>query len=106
MLMFLMILFTSLPVMILSCLMFKGLSPKADATKAPEVVPEAEVLVTASRFFAEETPGRLAPSRFPVEVLLSQIERHVRLEQAAAESHLDGPTRESLHSRSGSPLLN
>jgi hypothetical protein len=38
-------------------------------------------------------------------MLLSQIERHVRLEQAAAEAYLDLPTRDSLHSRTESPLL-
>jgi hypothetical protein len=106
MMMFLLILFTSLPVVVLSCLMFKGLAPKPEEKKSPEMLPEAEIPAAAPRFFVEETPGRIAASRFPVEVLLSQIERHVRLEQAAAESHLDEPTRESLHSRTASPLLN
>jgi hypothetical protein len=40
----------------------------------------------------------------PVELLLLQLERHVRLEQAAAESFLMAPTLQSLHSRSSSPL--
>jgi hypothetical protein len=39
-------------------------------------------------------------------VLLSHIERHVRLEQAAVEAYLDVPTRDTLHSRTASPLLN
>jgi hypothetical protein len=38
-------------------------------------------------------------------VLLLQIDRHVRLEQAAAESFLDAPTTASLHSRTTSPLV-
>jgi len=68
MLMFLMILFTSLPVVILSCLMFKGLSPKPKEQEAPETPREMEVADAAPRFFVENATGRLAPSRFPVEV--------------------------------------
>ena len=41
-----------------------------------------------------------------IEVLLSQIENHVRLEQAAAESFLSLPATETLHARSASTLLN
>jgi hypothetical protein len=55
-----------------------------------------------ARFFADVT----APaSPVPVEVLLLQLERHIRLERAAAESFLHQPTRESLHSRTTSPLV-
>ena len=42
----------------------------------------------------------------PVETLLLQIERHIRLEQAAAESFHHRPTGESLHTRTASPLVN
>ncbi len=56
------------------------------------------------RFFLQERPAASAP-RVPIEVLLLQIERHVRLEQAAAESFLDSPTPKSLHSRTTSPLV-
>jgi hypothetical protein len=41
----------------------------------------------------------------PIDVLLLQIERHVRLEQAAAESFLHSPTVHALHTRTTSPLL-
>lgn len=54
------------------------------------------------RFFAEA--GGLAPERAPLEALLLQLERDVRLEQAAAESFLHNPTPESLHHRTASPL--
>jgi len=64
------------------------------------------------RFFARDTaPALSAPPptvtvpRVPIEVLLAQIERHVRLEHAAAESFLFDPTAESLHSRTTSPLV-
>jgi len=56
------------------------------------------------RFFLQERPAATVP-RVPIEVLLLQIERHVRLEQAAAESFLDSPTPKSLHSRTTSPLV-
>jgi hypothetical protein len=64
------------------------------------------------RFFAHDTaPSASLPvpvasvPRIPIEVLLAQIERHVRLEHAAAESFLYDPTVESLHSRTTSPLV-
>jgi len=41
----------------------------------------------------------------PIEVFLAQIERHIRLEQAAAESFLIAPSLESLHGRTVSPLV-
>ncbi len=56
------------------------------------------------RFFLQERPAASAP-RVPIEVLLLQIERHVRLEQAAAESFLHSPTVHALHTRTTSPLL-
>ena len=40
----------------------------------------------------------------PLEVLLLQIERHVRLEQAAAESFIHLPSPEALNLRTQSPL--
>ncbi len=57
------------------------------------------------RFFLQQRPAAPAQPRVPIEVLLLQIERHVRLEQAAAESFLDSPTPKSLHSRTTSPLV-
>jgi hypothetical protein len=61
------------------------------------------------RFFADGVQAPLAasagPQQVPLEVLLLQIERHVRLEQAAAESFLEAPTAASLHSRTTSPLV-
>lgn len=61
-----------------------------------------------SRFFAPAADKALALAgpAVPVEALLLQIERHIRLEQAAAEAFLEVPSRDSLHSRTGSPLLN
>ena len=52
--------------------------------------------------FFDEAPAR---PRVPIEALLLEIERHVRLEQAAAESFLHAPTAETLHSRTMSRLV-
>ena len=48
----------------------------------------------------------LPPQQIPIELLLLQIENHVRLEQAAAESFLEFPTRTSLHSKTTSTFVN
>jgi len=48
--------------------------------------------------------ARVVPT-VPIEVFLAQIERHIRLEQAAAESFLSAPSSESLHGRTVSPLV-
>jgi hypothetical protein len=74
---------------------------------APEPAPEAKpVLVPAATRFLLENVGIPSPQpRVPVEALLLQIERHIRLEQAAAESFLDCPTAQSLHTRTSSPLV-
>jgi hypothetical protein len=71
------------------------------------------------RFFAQDEVVSVAPSApepttrppvpqqpVPLDLLLLQIERHVRLEQAAAESFHATPTGQSLHSRTASPLVN
>lgn len=55
-----------------------------------------------SRFFVDSM--QLTPA-VPVEVLLLQLEQHVRLEQAAAEAFLHAPTAQALHSRTMSPLV-
>jgi hypothetical protein len=59
-----------------------------------------------SRFFDDASleKGHTVPP-VPVEVLLLQIERHVRLEQAAAESFHQCPTVRSLHIHTTSPLV-
>ncbi len=65
--------------------------------EAPSAAPEAP---------APKAGIPLPPQPVPVDLLLLQIERHVRLEQAAAESFLHVPTSDSLHMRTKSPLMN
>ncbi len=78
---------------------------EAEAERVQEAVP--------ARFFVDQAPVLppapalpLAPGRTPIKVLLWQIESHVRLEHAAAESFVFDPSVAQLHSRTTSPLLN
>lgn len=102
MLMLLTIVFISLAAVALMVLVLFGITPEKQAGAGTE----AKAGNTASRFFANDSPGPAQNQDVPVEVLLSQIQRHVRLEQAAAESFVQGPNAESLRSRTASPLAN
>ena len=82
----------------------------AAATREPEepagVLPTARepVLQLQAGFFVD--PAWTAPqTQVPIEALLLQIERHVRLEHAAAEAFQQAPTPELLHVRTASPLV-
>jgi hypothetical protein len=70
----------------------------------PETQPEKRLALEPPRFFASPAANPAEAPAVPVEFLLTQIERHVRLEQAAAEAYLHLPTRDALHSRTTSPL--
>ncbi len=101
MLMFLMILLPSLAVLTMVCIMVVGLSPEEQ--KRAVVAPEMKLEKT--RFFADEQQAPQVGPQVPLEVLLAQIQRHVAVEQAAAQTFLEVPTAESLHTPSGSPLV-
>jgi hypothetical protein len=47
---------------------------------------------------------RMPSERAPLDALVAQLERHMRLEQQAAESFLRNPTVESLHHSPPSPF--
>lgn len=70
----------------------------------PESQPEKKPALD-SRFFAGDVTA-VPSTMIPREVLLMQIERHVRIEQAVAENYLELPTRENLHSLSSSQFVN
>jgi hypothetical protein len=77
---------------------------KMEAASEHEAVKPA---VPRARFFVDPRPLQdPAWTSLPIEALLLQIENHVRLEQAAAESFLESPNASLLHSRTTSPLLN
>jgi hypothetical protein len=74
-------------------------------TAQPAIQPAAAVAPT--RFFVQQPLKPALPeSRVPIEALLLQIENHVRLEQAAAESFVEFPTPALLHSKTMSTLVN
>ena len=80
-----------------------------DAAPQPQARPRWARRSTEPSFFGDAAPQPAAPARIipkvPVEVFLAQIERHIRLEQAAAESFSSAPSLESLHGRTVSPLV-
>jgi hypothetical protein len=82
-----------------TCLAF-GAATRGQSREPEKARPTAKPAIPAPRFFVD-------PSRqVPIEALLLQIENHVRLEQAAAESFLEAPNAAHLHSRTTSPLVN
>jgi hypothetical protein len=92
-----------------ACLAFGAATRTEELAPASQPQPQPAVAKTAvkARFFVD--PVLLSPSvrpRVPIEALLLQIENHVRLEQAAAESFLQTPTPALLHSRTISALVN
>jgi hypothetical protein len=70
--------------------------------------PAVKAAAAPARFFSDDAaaPSIALPPQVPIEVLLHQIENHVRLEQAAAESFVAFPTQAQLHSKTTSPFVN
>jgi hypothetical protein len=80
-----------------------GAATRPERTQAPP--PQPHVAKPQARFFVE--PGiPIARPRAPIEALLLEIENHVRLEQAAAESFVEFPTAALLHSKTSSTFVN
>jgi len=78
----------------------------SDAAVRPDL-PLAKAAVPARLFPAQAAmPPALTPQQVPIELLLLQIENHVRLEQAAAESFIEFPTQALLRSKTTSPFVN
>jgi hypothetical protein len=48
----------------------------------------------------------ILPRPIPIELLLVQLENHIRLEQAAAESFLAFPSQAQLRQKTASPFVN
>ena len=88
-----------------TCIAFAAATRDERTQQEAQPAQRLAVQLSPPRFFADERSVPLAPPRVPIEVLLLQIERHVRLEQAAAASFLDFPSAASLHSRTTSPLV-
>jgi hypothetical protein len=73
-----------------------------------QVVTEQVNAAAPARFFVNDVSIPVGTGRVsvPIEALLLQLERHVRLEQAAAQSFIASPTPGLLHSKTVSPFLN
>jgi hypothetical protein len=91
-----------------TCLAF-GAATRTEEPSAVEAKPAVAKAAAASpaRFFVSPAIIPMAEhAQVPIEALLLQIESHVRLEQAAAESFLQTPTPALLHCKTISPLVN
>ena len=103
--MFLMVLCISLFGLGVAAAAFGAATRRESST--PEVQPAIPAMkVAPARFFAERVIPPAPQPPVPIEVLIQQIESHVRLEQAAAESFVEFPTHALLHSKTTSPLVN
>ena len=89
-----------------TCMAFGAAAGPQEGAAEPEFKPQPAKAAVPAHFFAKggEIPLTLH-AKVPIEVLLLQIENHVRLEHAAAESFVEFPTAEMLHSRTMSPLI-
>lgn len=90
-----------------ACIAFNAAKPREE--DAPAVQPELAkaAAVAPPRFFADPVMiPTAAYAQVPMEALLLQIENHVRLEHAAAESFLAAPNSVLLHRRTMSPFVN
>ena len=105
--MFLTVLLLSLLASAASAAMFAAATHGVeDDVRYIEVRKPATTLVTIpEQFFASDRAADARPA-IPLDALLLQIERHIRLERAAGESFVQAPTVTSLHCRTTSPLVN
>lgn len=106
--MFLMVAAISLFALGVTCAAFQA-AMKPEQPELPKPECEPKPLTAPRRFFAEGVTPPVAGvgrPRVPIEVLLAQIENHVRLEQAAAECFLEAPGAVLLHSKTISPFVN
>lgn len=85
-----------------------GASTRPEQPAPPaKVKQEVEVVVPATNFFTDYNVVPAMPrSQVPIEALLAQIENHIRLEQAAAESFLSAPSPAMLHNKTISRFVN
>jgi hypothetical protein len=89
-----------------TCLAFGAATRSEEPSPARQPEPKPVKQPAPAHFFAVNTAIPIAAQpRVPIEALLLQIENHVRLEQAAAESFVEYPTSALLHSRTISTLI-
>ena len=86
-----------------------GAATRSESNDSP-VQPQLPLAkaMTPTRFFSDSVarPAAMPSPEASIEILLQQIENHVRMEQAAAESFLAFPTQAQLHTKTKSPFVN
>lgn len=100
--MFVMALSLSLVGVLVSGILFAAATRDRAEAAAPAFSPLVNPM--EERFFMMRAPASERRGPGGVEALVLQIERHVRLERAAAEAFLQLPTVESLRMRTLAPL--
>jgi hypothetical protein len=100
--MFLIVLTLSVVSVLVSGILFKAATREPGEAAAAALSPLA--LPDEERFFMLRPAAPPRGSRATADVLVLQIERHVRLERAAAEAFLQFPSVEALHMRTLAPL--
>jgi hypothetical protein len=104
--MFLMILLMSVLTFAIAAIGFKA-SERGEFRKEPAQPAVPALKPAPERFFSPQLiPTIPVRTQVPIEVLLQQIENHVRVEQAAAESFVQFPTQAHLHTKTPSPFVN
>jgi hypothetical protein len=86
------------------CAMAFGAATRPERAQ-PAPRPQPQAAKPQARFFVDPAAAMARP-RVPIEALLLEIENHVRLEQAAAESFVEFPTAALLHSKTSSTFVN
>jgi hypothetical protein len=81
-------------------------SESSDLAIQPELLQVNTVAVAGSFSDRVAVSPAVQPRPIPIELLLLQIENHVRSEQAAAESFLAFPTQAQLYRKTTSPFVN
>ena len=85
---------------------FSAATRPESSAPAPKPVVEPVVAQVPARVFKDDSVSpAVTQTQVPIEALLLQIENHIRLEQAAAESFVETPTPELLHSKTISSLV-
>jgi hypothetical protein len=103
--MFLMALALSLLGVAVSGVLFAAATRGVDEPRSLDATASTRRDAVTTRFFVG-VPAPGPRPMVPIDVLMLQIEGHVRLEEAAGESFLYAPTAQSLHCRTSSPLMN
>ncbi len=102
--MFLMAVCLSVFGMGVAALAFGAATRKPSVPLPPPALPVAKP--APARFFVAPAIPDVTAHQVPIEALLAQIENHVRIERAAAESFVQFPTNDMLHSKTTSTFVN